>query len=72
MLFFRSEEHVKRWCQAWGFSPGAILSLDTGWRLARAWYAPDRRRPEWRRRSLDETEQLFAELGLTSEYWNLR
>jgi hypothetical protein len=52
--------------------PGAILSIEQGWRLAQAWYSADRREPAWRRRSLDETEALFSELGLTSGFWNLR
>ena len=72
MLFFRSEEHVDRWCASWHFDRGAILSLETGWKLAQAWYGADRRDPEWRRRNLEETEALFAELGFTSEFWSLR
>ncbi len=39
MLLFRSEEHVRRWCRAWKCKPGAIFSLEKGWRLAQAWYA---------------------------------
>ena len=72
MLFFRSEEDVDKWCQSWRFPRGAVLSLETGWKLAHAWYSPDRRQPEWRRRTVDEIEALFAELGLTSPFWNLR
>jgi Alkylmercury lyase len=72
MLFFRSEEHVDRWCAAWRFERGAILDLDLGWRLAKEWLGPDRRDPSWRRRTLDETEALFADLGLTSAFWSLR
>jgi hypothetical protein len=72
MLLFRSEEHLDRWCESWRFERGGVLSLETAWRLARAWYESDRRQPEWRRRTLDETEKLFAELGLTGAFWNLR
>jgi hypothetical protein len=72
MLFFRSEEHVEAWCQSWKMERGAILSIDQGWRLAQAWYGPDRRLPSWRRRNLEETEALFAELGLEGDFWNLR
>jgi hypothetical protein len=72
MLFFRSEEHIDRWCRTWKLERGAALSLDQGWRLAQAWYGPDRRDPSWRRRNLEEAEALFAELGLTSSFWNLR
>jgi hypothetical protein len=72
MLFFRSEEHVDRWCASWRFGRGAVISLETGWKLAEAWYGPDRREPDWRRRNLEETEALFAELGFTSGFWSLR
>src|SRR5436305_9251093 len=34
MLLFRSEEHIDRWCAAWRLPRGAILTLETGWRLA--------------------------------------
>jgi hypothetical protein len=72
MLFFRSEDHIRRWCQAWRFSRGGVLSLQTGWQLAHAWYSPDRREPEWRRRTVEEAEELFAKLGLTDPFWSLR
>ena len=72
MLFFRSEEHVDRWCGQWRLERGAVLPLDLGWRLAQAWYGVDRRDPQWRRRTVEETEALFGELGLTSEFWSLR
>lgn len=72
MLFFRSEEHVDRWCAAWRLGRGAIIPLDQGWQLASVWYGEDRRDPAWRRRTLEETEAVFATLGFTSEFWNLR
>ena len=72
MLYFRSEEHIDRWCAQWRLGRGAVLPMDLGWRLASAWYSHDRRDPQWRRRTLDETEALFAELGLTADFWSLR
>lgn len=72
MLFFRSEEHIDRWCNSWKFDRGAVLTLEQGWALAKAWYSADRRQPDWRRRTVDETEALFSKLGLTSGFWNLR
>jgi len=48
------------------------MSLETTWRLAQAWYSDDRRPAEWRRRTVDEVESVFALLGLTSEFWRLR
>lgn len=72
MLIFRSEEHLEKWLKDWHMPRGAILSLEQCWRLAQAFYEPDRRQPEWRRKNVDEIEALFAELGLTSPFWQLR
>ena len=51
---------------------GAIISLEQCWQLAQEFYGPDRRPPEWRRKSVDEIEALFAEMGFTSPFWRLR
>ena len=72
MLLFRSEDHVDRWVQQWGLARGAVMTPEQAWGLARAWYEPDRRLPDWRRRTLEETEALLAELGLTGPFWGLR
>ncbi len=49
-----------------------MMTLDQQWRLATGWYAEDRGANDWRRRSLDEAEELFRSIGLTSEFWKLR
>lgn len=67
MLLFRSEEHIDRWSGP----RGAVLSLETTWRLAQAWFGVDRRLVEWRRRTPDEIRELFATLGLTGDFWRL-
>lgn len=72
MLLFRAEEHVGRWRTQWGLAPGAMLSLEQAWRLAAAWFAPDRGAPQWRRPPVEDVEALFASLGLTGPFWNLR
>ena len=73
MLLFRSEEqcseeHVDHWCKAWRLARGATLSVEQAWQLADAWYR-DRMSPNWRRRTVDEAHELFASLGLTSDFW---
>ena len=70
MLLFRSEEHVERWCKQWKLGPGGMLSLETGWKLADAWYR-NRMASDWRRRTVQEAEALLKELGLTSPFWKL-
>ena len=72
MLYFRSEEHIDRWCGSWRMERGGVMTLEQGWRLAVAWYGPDRRAPEWRRKTVEEVEQVFGEIGLISPFWNLR
>jgi alkylmercury lyase-like protein len=71
MLLFRSEEHAGHWREAHGFPDARTLSLETGWKLARAWYAR-KLDPEWRRHTVEEAEALFAELGLAGDFWRLR
>jgi hypothetical protein len=71
MLAFRSEAHVERWSEQRGIAKGAVFSLEQAWRLADAWYR-DRLSPDWRRRTPDDAEALFAELGLTGDFWRLR
>jgi hypothetical protein len=70
MLLFRSEQHVARWCQQWKRSPGGVLSLAQGWKLAQLWYG-DRLDPRWRAKSAREAESVFREVGLVGEFWKL-
>jgi hypothetical protein len=72
MLLFRSEEHVDRWCKSWGLARGAVLSPALTRRLAQTWHSADRRDPAWRRRTVEETEEVFQQLGLEGDFWNLR
>jgi hypothetical protein len=71
MLLFRSEEYVDRWSEARALPRGATLTPDQCWRLARGCYK-DKLAPSWRRHTLEETEALLAEVGLTGPFWNLR
>ncbi len=72
MLLFRSEEHVEKWCGDWSMPRGASFSPEDCWRLARVWFDADRGQPEWRRRTVEEVEAVFAALGLASDFWRLR
>lgn len=68
MLLFRSEEHVDRWCADRQLPKGALLSVDQGWQLARAWYF-DRLDPAYRGRTPEEADAIFARVGLTGPQW---
>ena len=71
MLLFRSEDHVRRWCDARDLSPGGLLTPEQAWTLARGWYAR-KLAPDWRRHTLEETEALLAGVGLVGAFWSLR
>ncbi len=70
MLAFRSEAHVDRWCEQTGLPRGAAFPLETAWRLAEAWYR-DRLSSAWRRRTPEEAQAVFDDLGLKGEFWKL-
>ena len=61
---------MARWCAARGRPVGAVISLETAWALARAWYA-DRLDPAWRRRTAAEAQALLAGFGLDAPFWRL-
>jgi hypothetical protein len=67
MLLFRSEEHVKRS----GKPIGAFMTVEQAWRLANTWYR-DRADPGWHRRTAEEAEAVFNEIGLAGSFWKLR
>ncbi len=71
MLAFRSEAHVDRYLETRRLPRGATFSLEQLWRLADAWYA-NRMAADWRRRTPEEAEALFAEIGLHGDFWRLR
>jgi hypothetical protein len=70
MLLFRSEEHLEAWYRGRGIPTGETLTLEQQWELARIWYA-DRMSADWRRRTAEEAEAVFASLGLAGDFWRL-
>ena len=62
---------MNEWCKTWRMNRGATLTLDECWRLAQAWYSESRAKPEWRRRTPDETRAVFKDLGLVGEFWSV-
>jgi Alkylmercury lyase len=71
MLLFRDEEHVERWAERGGHPKGGVLTPEQLWDLARIWYE-NRLEPDWRRRTADEAQAVFEEIGLTGPFWDLR
>jgi hypothetical protein len=71
MLLFRDEEHVDRWCEMRDLRRGALITPEQCWRLAHGWYK-DKLKSDWRRHTVEETEALLAEVGLTDPFWHVR
>ncbi len=61
---------MNRWCSARSRPVGSVVSLQTAWGLAVAWYT-GRLEPDWRRRSPAETQALFTSLGLVGQFWQV-
>jgi hypothetical protein len=70
MLFFRSEETLKDWLAARNAGRGAIFSIPQLWELSQRWYR-DRMSPDYRGRTLGQVQEIFNEVGLTSEFWQI-
>jgi hypothetical protein len=49
---------------------GELVSLDVLQELARRWYG-DRLAPDWRPRTLAESQAILESVGLTGEFWRL-
>jgi hypothetical protein len=70
MLLFRAESDIDAWCAAHGRERGGVVPADRLFALARRWYG-GRLRPDWRPRSVAESQRLLAEAGLTGPFWDL-
>ena len=70
MVFLRSEEHLSRWLERNGWSPGASMSAVTLHELARSWWRT-RLDPDWRPRAAAESQAILDGLGLAGEFWRL-
>ena len=71
MLFFRSEERVREWCEARGEPLRPLVRMDQLWVIASAWYS-SRLQPDARRPPPDEIPRIFASVGLTESFWDPR
>lgn len=69
MLFFRSEDLVRKWCNDRRVNMGPVVSMDQLWGLSTTWYA-NRLSPDARRPPPAEMREIFAGLGLTGKFWD--
>jgi hypothetical protein len=68
MLFFRSEETLNQWLTAKHAERGEVLSIPGLWDLSQRWYH-NRMSPEYHGRTIEQVQEIFKEVGLTSEFW---
>ena len=69
MLFFRSEEQVRAWCQEHNVPMRPLVSIDQLWALSTTWYST-RLQENSRRPKPDEMRSIFASLGLEGDFWD--
>ena len=70
MLFVRSEEALDQWLVSKKAERGAVLTLSQLWELSQRWYH-DRLSPEFHGRTVEQAQNIFKEVGLTSEFWRI-
>lgn len=71
MLIFRSEDHIDDWCTFRELPRGGTMSPEQCWQLAQAWYS-DKLNPDWRRKTVEESEAMLVSIGLTEPFWSLQ
>jgi hypothetical protein len=71
MLFFRSEEQMRAWCEARKSPVRPLVSMDQLWTLATTWYST-RLQEISQRPQPDEVREIFAGLGLEGDFWDPR
>ena len=69
MLFFRSEEALNEWLASNNAKRGAVLSIPRIWELSQRWYH-NRMSPNYHGRTMEQVQEVFREVGLTSNFWN--
>ena len=70
MLFFRSEEALEQWLVSTNAKRGALLTIPKLWELSQHWYQ-NRLAPDYHGRTLEQVQDIFKEVGLTSKFWSI-
>ena len=70
MLFFQSEEELNKWLISRKAQRGAVLSIPQLWELSQRWYH-NRMSPEYHGRTVEQVQEIFKAVGLTSEFWRV-
>jgi hypothetical protein len=69
MVFFRSEEEVRRWSDQRGDPVQPLVTMQQLWQLAWRWYS-NRLDATARRPVPAEMREIFADVGLDGPFWD--
>ncbi len=69
-LVFKAEADIDLWCKAHRVKKGEAVPLQQVWQLAQRWYGYYLD-PQWKRKTPEFAEQIFADVGLTSDFWKM-
>jgi hypothetical protein len=70
VLPFRTTADIEKWCGRHGVRMGQAVRLTQVAKLARAWYG-SHSSPEWKKWSVADAQEIFTQVGLTSDFWKL-
>lgn len=70
MLIFENEKQLDLWCQKHNMPKGDVQQIETIWNFSKKWYG-NHLSPEWKKWTIQEAKEMFAEFALTGEIWEL-
>ena len=70
LLPFKSEQQIDTWSARHGLPRGMAVPIEQAGALARAWYGKHAN-SDYRKWTPAEARKIFADVGLTGEFWDL-
>ena len=70
MLIFKNETQIDEWCKQHNKPKGEVLPIEQVWKLAQLWYGKYLD-PDFKGKTKEWAEDIFAQIGLTSNFWKL-
>lgn len=70
MLLFENEIQINQWCERHNIPRGDIQPIEKIWQFSKKWYG-NHLDKNWKKWTVDQAKQLFAEFELQGETWDL-
>lgn len=70
MLIFENIAQVESWTEKHRIPQGSIQPIEKIWHFSKKWYG-NYLNPNWRKWTVEEAKQIFAEFGLKGKIWHL-